>query len=121
VTMMLTDARIEDHDDKIVIHDERTFLGELWRDLVRVFAALACVALLTLFIALLIAPALEPILCRDLRRKVCGGTYGSPMTEVEIRMADKKLFTIRVILWITAILAWITLFVMNNVWNFYGV
>jgi len=74
--------------------------------------------LLTAFLAMLIAPALEPILCYNLRRKACGG-IDAP-TEEDILRARRQITIVKIGLWVCAILAWTLVFILNNVWNLYG-
>lgn len=100
-----------------LLNNEETFLGGLLADLRRIAAAIACVALLTLFIALLFAPALEPWLCRDLRYKVCGA--GAKSID-DITIAERRLLFCRLFLWFIAILAWTVLIAANMGYNLYG-
>lgn len=85
----------------MILENQNTFLGGLMADAKQIAGALFGVAVLTAFLGLLVAPALEPLLCHDLLHKAAGG--GSLD---EIGPARKTLKSFRLVLWTLCILAW---------------
>lgn len=106
----------------MILENEETLLGGLMADLRRIAAAFATVALLTLFIALLFAPAFEPWLCRDLYHRAGGssGDWRKPVGIDGMKKAEDTILIVRIALWGIAILAWIAFIALNMGYNLYG-
>lgn len=106
----------------MILDNEKTLLGGLLEDLKSIAAAFAAAALLTLFLAILFAPLLEPWLCKDLRRRAGGssGDWKTPVGFDGIKKAQEDIRIVRRWLWIVAILAWIVFIGLNMGYNLYG-
>jgi len=97
----------------MMLENENTFLGGLVADSKRILSTLAGVAFLTLFIGLLFAPALEPLLCKGMYDR-CWGNDAN-----KIRVAQRQLRRMRIGLWIVCIATWIvTLAILAGMNNY---
>lgn len=97
-----------------LLDNEKTFLGGLLADLRRIASTLAIVGLLTAFIALLFAPAMEGMLCSDLH-KIAGGDSGDWRNPPSAKAMDRATRTIKLVrrgLWVIAAATWMLFFAM---------
>ena len=85
----------------MILENENTFLGGLVADIKRILVSIFCIAFITGFLLLLVAPALIPIFCRDLIEQTGSGSIE------QMLFARRQLKTIRIVLWVSCILAWI--------------
>lgn len=90
---------------------DKTFLDSIYDAIVEVATTIIMVGVLSLCIGLLIAPAFECFATSKLRLIAAGG---GPLGSVEeIVNARYQIKVVRALLWVVALGAWTTLFVLN--------
>lgn len=90
--------------------NDKSILSQLWDGILHVAAVIVGVCLLTAFLGMLFAPALEPFLMNDVKKIAAGEGV---TTVADIENARSKLTMLRIGLWLTAAIGWSFLVITN--------